>query len=78
MTSQYFSEFDISHEHLYNELDRLRSENYHLKNRLSHIQNINKGQSKQITAMSRKLKQFNGSKQHYRNGRKKGSRGFNG
>lgn len=78
MGEPYYSEFNISHEELYSELERLKSENYHLKRQLSHKQNINRGQSKQIAALEKKLKKENQNKQHYRNGRKRGANGFNG
>lgn len=78
MGQPYHSEFNISHEDLYAELERLKSENYHLKRQLKHKNNINGGQSKQIAALEKKLKKLNGNEQHYRNGRKRGARGFNG
>jgi regulator of replication initiation timing len=78
MGEVYYSEFNINHEELYAEMERLKSENYHLKRQLSHKQNINRGQSKHIATLEKKLKAVNKSKQHYRNGRKRGANGFNG
>lgn len=78
MGEPYYSEFNINHEELYLELERVKSENYHLKRQLSHKNNINRGQSKTIAALEKKLKHNNKNKQHYRNGRKRGSNGFNG
>lgn len=75
---QYYSEFDLGHEQAYAELERLKSENYHLRRQLQHANNINRGQKKKLTAMEKKLKKANGNQQHYRNGRKRGSNGFNG
>lgn len=78
MGEPYYSEFNINHEELYLELERVKSENYHLKRQLSNKQNINRGQSKQIASLEKKLKANNKNKQHYRNGRKRGANGFNG
>ena len=78
MGENYYSEFDLNHEEMYAELERLKSENYHLKRQLSHKQNINRGQSKQIAALEKKLKEVNKNEQHYRNGQKRGKHGFNG
>jgi len=78
MGEAYYSEFDINHETVYAELERLKSENYHLKRQLAHKQNINRGQSKLIASLEKKLKKDNQTKQHYRNARKKGAYGFNG
>lgn len=78
MGEPYHSEFSINHENLYLELERLKSENYGLKRQLKHQRNINKGQSKLIASLEKKLKLQNQDAQHYRNGRKRGSRGFNG
>lgn len=78
MGEPYYSEFGIQHETLYLELEKLKSENFHLKKQLSNKNNINRGQSKTIASLERKLKDKNGNKQHYRNGRKRGAKGFNG
>lgn len=78
MGEPYYSEFNINYEQLYLELERVKSENYHLKRQLSNKQNINRGQSKQIAALEKKLKNKNKNQQYYRNGRKRGSNGFNG
>lgn len=78
MGEPYYSEFGINHEALYAELERVKSENYHLKRQLSNKNNINRGQSKTIASLEKKLKTVNKNKQHYRNGRKRGANGFNG
>lgn len=78
MGEPYYSDFNLNHETLYLELEQLRSENYHLKRQLSNKHNITRGQSKTIAALEKKLKKQNGSKQHYRNGQKRGAKGFNG
>lgn len=78
MGEPYYSEFNLSHETVYLEMERLKSENYHLKKQLSNKNNINRGQSKTIASLERKLKDKNRNTQHYRNGRKRGAKGFNG
>lgn len=78
MGEPYYSDFNLNHETLYLELEQLRSENYHLKRQLSNKNDITRGQSKLIASLERKLKKQNGSKQHYRNGQKRGANGFNG
>lgn len=78
MGEAYHSEFNISHEELYSQMEKLKSENYHLKRQLAHKNNINKGQQKTIASLERKLKKHGETVQHYRNGRKRGARGFNG
>lgn len=78
MEDKYYSEFDLNHEELYAELERLKAENYHLKRQLSHKQNINRGQSKLIASLEKKLKERNIDTQHYRNGQKRGKNGRNG
>jgi hypothetical protein len=75
MEDKYYSEFDLNHEELYAELERLKAENYHLKRQLSHKQNINRGQSKLIASLEKKLKDRNVDTQHYKNGRKRGGHG---
>lgn len=74
----YCSDYDISHEELYLELERLRAENYGLRRQLRNKNRSNKELKKTIRAMNKKLKNSNTSKNHYRNGQKRGSRGFNG
>jgi predicted metallo-beta-lactamase superfamily hydrolase len=78
MGQPYYSDFDISHETVYEELARTKAENFHLKKQLKNKNEINKGQKKTIAALSKKLKAVNKNEQHYRNGRKRGTRGFNG
>lgn len=78
MGEPYYSEFNITHEEVYAELARVKAENYHLKGQLKHQRNINRGQSKLIGSLEKKLKGRNDNEQHYRNGRKRGSYGFNG
>lgn len=78
MGEPYHSEFNLSHEDVYAELGRIKAENYHLKRQLKHRNNINRGQSKLIASLEKELKQNGDTKQHYRNGRKRGARGFNG
>lgn len=79
MGEPYHSEFNLSHEDVYAELGRVKSENFHLKRQLKNKNNINLGQSKLIAKLEKEIKLLNGGKkQHYRNGRKRGSRGFNG
>lgn len=78
MGEEYHSEFAISHEELYAELERLKSENYHLRRQLSNKNNIDKGQKKLIQKLEKKLKKYGETEQHYRNGRKRGARGFHG
>ena len=78
MGEPYHSDFDISHETLYAELERLKAENYHLRKQLRNKNDINRGQKKLITSLQKKLKSYNTSEQHYRNGRKRGAHGFNG
>lgn len=78
MGEPYHSEFNISHENVYAELARVKGENYHLKRQLKNKNNINRGQSKLIASLQKELKQTGDTKQHYRNGRKRGSHGFNG
>ncbi len=60
---------------LYLELERLKSENYHLRRQLKNQRSINKGQAKLIKTLEKKLKLVKGKDQHYRNGRKRGSYG---
>lgn len=74
----YCSDYDISHEELYLELERLKAENYGLRRQLRNKSISVRNLKKTIRAMNKKLKSVNSNKEHYRNGRKRGSRGFNG
>ncbi len=56
MGERYYSEFEIGHEQLYLELERLKAENYSLKRQLSHNRNTTKGQSKMIASLQKQLK----------------------
>lgn len=56
MGERYYSEFELGHEHLYLELERLKAENYSLKRQLSHNRNVNKRQSKLIASLQKKIK----------------------
>lgn len=78
MTERFYSTFGLNHEDVYLELEKVKAENYHLKRQLSNKNNINRGQSKTIASLEKKLKEVNKNKQHYRNGRKRGANGFNG
>lgn len=76
--ADYVSSYNINHEHIYYEVERLKQENFHLRRQLAHKQNINRGQSRIIAAQNKKLKRYNEEEQHYRNGQKRGKRGRNG
>lgn len=75
MGQPYYSDFNISHEQVYSDLEKAKSENYHLKKQLKNQRSINKGQKKYIKSLERKLKTKNKNEQHYRNGRKRGKNG---
>lgn len=74
----YYSDFNINYEEVYSELERLKSENYSLKRQLRNKNSTNKEQRKLINKLTKKLKCYSETRQHYRNGRKRGSNGFNG
>jgi hypothetical protein len=78
MGEPYLSDFDISHERLYAEMERLKSENYHLKRQLRKKNDRLKGQDNYIGTLEKKLRHSNKDQQHYRNGRKRGAYGFKG
>lgn len=76
--NQYYSDFNLNHEQVYAENEKLKSENHQLRKKLSKKRDRIKGQDRYISKLERKVKEKNGDEQHYRNGRKRGSRGFKG
>lgn len=74
----YLSDYNISHEKLYAELKRTEAENYHLKRQLKNLRIADRGRLKYIKKLEKKIKSYDKPEQHYRNGRKRGSNGFNG
>ena len=71
------SEIDLlmneTHEHYQNKFDKLHQENKQLRRANSKL----KGEARALKRKIHKLKQ-NKQKNHYRNGQKRGQRGFNG
>jgi predicted nuclease with TOPRIM domain len=63
-------EMFLPNEELHDELKRLRSENYHLKNQLKRKNNEIRGKVKSIRKLKGELKKHSPEKQHYKNGRR--------
>lgn len=66
----------LPNEQLYNEFQRLKDENYHLRRQLKNKNNLMRGKDKYIQKIERELKKLQSKKQKYKNG-KRGTQ-FNG
>jgi predicted RNase H-like nuclease (RuvC/YqgF family) len=68
----------IYEQEVYDHYKKIETENFHLKYQLSHKNKEIKRLKRIISKFNEKLKESHKTKQHYKNGQKRGSHGRNG